>query len=454
MNTSGEGQTIRRFVYLLVIGLAGASAFAQITTTTLQYHPVRNNPWPKHPVHSPLLSANDRSRWCTVWSLVERGTYQIDEIIQQRGWNTIDKGRYQDHFYSSKPPFLPTLVAGLYWGLKRVTGLDLLAQTHETVHILLLIINWVPWLIALGLMALLAERYAKTDFAKIFLVVAAATGTLLTTFLTTFNNHSIAATSVIFALVPLLSIVNDERREWYLFALAGFWGAFAACCELPAALFGVALFVLLVRRSVSQTARFFVPAALIPLLFFFVTNWLCTGSLKPFYANFASPNDTFYRYVENGVPSYWSNPQGIDKGDVSGPVYLFHCTFGHHGIFSLTPIFLLTLVGWMRLQRAPALRTVGWLGLALTVWVLGFYLTQTYSYNYGGTTSGLRWAFWLIPFWLLALIPTLDEWGHRRWFQIVCLLLLAVSVYSVVVPRNNPWQHPWLMNVWTARQSG
>ena len=28
----------------------------------------------------PLLSANDRSRWCTVWSLVERHTYQIDEI--------------------------------------------------------------------------------------------------------------------------------------------------------------------------------------------------------------------------------------------------------------------------------------------------------------------------------------------------------------------------------------
>ena len=28
----------------------------------------------------PLLSANDRSRWCTVWSLVERHTFQIDEI--------------------------------------------------------------------------------------------------------------------------------------------------------------------------------------------------------------------------------------------------------------------------------------------------------------------------------------------------------------------------------------
>jgi hypothetical protein len=453
VSTPDEGQKLRRFVYLVVIAFAAASGFASITTTTLQYHPVRNNPWPKHPIHSPLLSANDRSRWCTVWSLVERGTYQIDEIIEQRGWNTIDKGRFKDHFYSSKPPFLSTIVAGIYWLLKRTAGLDLLSQTHETVHVILLITNLIPWIIALGLLATIVDRYAKTDWSKIFLIVGAATGTLLTTFLTTLNNHTIAAASIVFALYPLLRIVNDERREGWLFALCGFWGAFATCCEIPAALFGVALFLMLVSKSPSQTVKFFVPAALLPLAFFFYTNWLCTGGLKPFYANFASPDDTFYRYVYNGVPSYWMNPQGLDQGDVSGPTYLFHCTFGHHGIFSLSPIFLLTLAGWMRLQKAPALRAIGLLGLVLTVWVLGFYLYQTYNYNYGGTTCGLRWAFWLIPFWLIGLIPALDEWGERRWFRALCLALLAVSVYSVVVPRNNPWQHPWLMYVMQAKSN-
>ncbi|MCA9057152.1 MAG: hypothetical protein KDA85_01575, partial [Planctomycetaceae bacterium] len=55
----------------------------------------------------PLQSANDRSRWATVWSLVERGTYQIDEIDQVSGWSTIDKVRHRHapnepwHFYSS-----------------------------------------------------------------------------------------------------------------------------------------------------------------------------------------------------------------------------------------------------------------------------------------------------------------------------------------------------------------
>ena len=31
----------------------------------------------------PFLSANDRSRWATVRSLVEHGTYAIDEVIAQ-----------------------------------------------------------------------------------------------------------------------------------------------------------------------------------------------------------------------------------------------------------------------------------------------------------------------------------------------------------------------------------
>jgi len=70
----------------------------------------------------PLRSANDRSRWCTVWSLAERGTYRIDEIDADPRWRTIDKVRYQrpgdsePHYYSTKPPLLPTLVTGVYLG--------------------------------------------------------------------------------------------------------------------------------------------------------------------------------------------------------------------------------------------------------------------------------------------------------------------------------------------------
>jgi hypothetical protein len=87
------------------------------------------------------------------------------------------------------------------------------------------------------------------------------------------------------------------------------------------------------------------------------------------------------------------------------------------------------------------------LSLILTVGVLAFYLGQTQSYNYGGNTSGLRWAFWLIPLWLLALIPALDKWGGRRSVRIASAVLLAISAFSANFPHFNPWQSPWIKNV-------
>ena len=86
---------------------------------------------------TPMLSANDRSRWCTVRSLVEEGTYAIDSLVQikhpetkRRFWKSIDMVRHRgpdgrEHYYSSKPPLFPTLLAGEYWLLRQATGLTL-----------------------------------------------------------------------------------------------------------------------------------------------------------------------------------------------------------------------------------------------------------------------------------------------------------------------------------------
>lgn len=441
---AGPPTTTRRFLYALVIAVAAAQGLGNILTATILYSPAR---WPENrPPHSPMFSANDRSRWCTVWALAERGTYQIDEIIEVPGWDTIDKVRKDGHFYSSKPALLPTLVAGLYWALNRITGLDLLAQTHETVQVLLLVINLLPWLIALALLAAMGERYARTDWSRGFLVLAAAFGTLLTPFLISFNNHNLAATSVVFALYPTLRILIDKRRDWWLYALAGFWSAFAFTNELPAAAFVAALFVLLGRDDVKRTAIYFSLGAAIPIVAFLATTYASTGSFAPFYAGYGSDA---YKYVIDGVPSYWVNPSGIDRNLDSPLVYFLHCTVGHHGIFSLTPVFLLTLVGWLtrRVWSDSPLRMLRWVSLGLTAIVLGFYMTRTANYNYGGVSAGLRWMFWLIPLWLVAFVPVLDTWGNRRWFRMTSVALLAVSIFSATLPHNNPWQPPWLQNV-------
>lgn len=63
----------------------------------------------------PLQSANDRSRWATVRALLEQGTYRIDEVRRDRGWDTIDLIKDGDHYYSTKPPILATWIAGIVW---------------------------------------------------------------------------------------------------------------------------------------------------------------------------------------------------------------------------------------------------------------------------------------------------------------------------------------------------
>ena len=69
-----------------------------------------------------MMAANDISRWCTVWSLLERGSYVIDEcpwLVETQ--DKVERRRAGDapdapkHFYSSKPALLSTLIAGVLY---------------------------------------------------------------------------------------------------------------------------------------------------------------------------------------------------------------------------------------------------------------------------------------------------------------------------------------------------
>src|SRR5947209_19379664 len=100
-STPGRPQA-RQFVALIIIATATAQALGLALKLPTQ------------------LGANDVSRWCTVWSLLERGTYAIDDCPwQSKTQDKVEKvAPFQakvagkepvKHFYSSKPPLLPTL---------------------------------------------------------------------------------------------------------------------------------------------------------------------------------------------------------------------------------------------------------------------------------------------------------------------------------------------------------
>lgn len=391
----------------------------------------------------PLVSANDRSRWATVWSLVERGTFQIDEIDQVPSWSTIDKVQHEGHLYSSKPPLLSVLVAGVYWTLRESSGLDLVADTNEATRLCLLVVNWLPTVVAFVVFARLLRRVSDDPVVRALALATLCCGTLVTSYATTLNNHSPGAVCLIFALSPLFSLANSTSPRRRDFWCAGFWAASVACFELPAALIGVLAFGLAANRSVRQTAVWLVPAALIPLAAYFVTNGLATGGWKPFYASYGTSK---YLFVRDGIPSYWMTPHGLDRNLDSPLMYAFHCIVGHHGILSLSPIFLLTVFSWCRrrLWRGTGLELVNWASFAVTVIVLGFYFSRTSNYNYGGNTFGLRWIIWLSPLWILSAVPVLNVLAKSRWGLGFVLFAWAISAFSAQLAAGNPWGESWL----------
>ncbi|HIE97954.1 MAG TPA: hypothetical protein EYG03_12520 [Planctomycetes bacterium] len=398
----------------------------------------------------PLQSANDRSRWCTVWSLVERGTYQIDEIDRVPRWSTIDKVRHRLaddepwHFYSSKPPLFPTVVAGLYWIERHTLGYDLCEHTTYVSRLLLVFVNAIPFLLALLCLRRSLRQARVSDSARWIVLAAAGFGSMLIPFLTTLNNHTPAAICVMFCLAAMIRIRSAETPAALDFAIVGLTAALTCCLELPAALFGLLSFVLVVSHDWKKTARWYVPAAIIPLAAFFVTNWVCTGGIKPFYAYYGTEK---YVYVHEGVPSYWSEPQGIDANDESPAVYLFHCVLGHHGVLALTPVFVLTGIGWwmgLWTVRKSVFRVVWWLGVGLSFVILSFYLSRTQNYNYGGNSSALRWVLWLTPFWWYGMIPAVERLSKFRSGLVLCVALLVPSIYSPLDSLTTPWRPSWV----------
>lgn len=393
-----------------------------------------------------LQSANDRSRWCTVWSIVERNTYQIDEIRQHPGWDTIDIVQHQGHFYSSKPPLLPRLVAELYRGLKALTGWTLTGQTAEVTRTLLFLVNVIPMGLALYAFSCMVEQYSRSSWVHLFIMACACWGSMLLPFLTVFNNHTVAASCFFIALPMALQMVVEDRRSRLRYFFCGVLTAFGVCNELPAALFGLCLFFLLLHHNFRKTLTHFTPGAIIVFAAFFITNYQVTGSLQPFYAKYGTET---YEYVHEGIPSYWKEPRGIDKPRDSTAIYLLHCTIGHHGILSLSPIFLVTLATWLfpPLYWNSRLRVFHLLGLGLTCATLGFYLTKTQNYNYGGVSVALRWMLWLTPFWLLSMIPFLSLAGHKTWMRYTALILLSISVFSAWYPARAPWTQNWIFQL-------
>jgi hypothetical protein len=474
MEVAEPNVRLRRTVYTLLTLITVAAAAARVVGVELVYEPSLHRDesdtspdappriWPKaRPTSTPTFSSNDKSRWATIRALVDEhtfaigrrdtnadGTYRDHGIIFEDGWRSVDKilDPVEHVYYSSKPPLLPVLLAGEYWLIQRLTGWTLKDDTRKVVVTMLLTVNIVPLAVYLLLIARLLERFGRSDWGRLFTFAAACFGTFITTFSDTLNNHTVAAYMTLAAVYPLL--VSEHLSVRALLA-SGLFASLAAAFELPATAFLAALaaglLVVVPRRMPA-----FVLAALLPLATQAALNYAAIGDWKPAYEKLDGP---WYRYPGSHWERQGPDARGIDSAGFKEPrsVYAFHLLVGHHGVFSLTPIWILAVGGMIastvRSESGNRWRQVMLLTFAVSAVVTVFFAWWVSTANYGGWTSGARWFFWLTPLWLLALLPAADWFAERCWGRALAYMLLAVSVFSAAFPAINPWRHPWLFQL-------
>lgn len=493
---------------------------------------------------TPFLSANDRSRWATVRSLVEHHTFELDDVIFKDGkrdkdWYSIDLVRHRghdgsEHFYSSKPPLLTVVMAAEYWVLRQITGASLSRQPLFVGRIMLLLSNVVPLAFAWLILALLVDRLGASDVSRVLVMAAACFATLVTPFAVTLNNHLPAVVATILVAFAILEIlrrprVADSVGRWYL--LAGCSVGILATNELPALCVVATLFLVLARRNLRATLIWYLPPAAVLLLSLLLLNYVAHGSWRPAYAHRGDgaqlgevslpaplesgvlpeparqkllearflnvdlsadtslqplseqrwmlwdpqtqtrlalrPDssgvrvavhdwDDWYRYEG----TYWvpERLSGVDRGEPSLGRYVLHILIGHHGIFSLTPIWIFSLWGavyWVR-RGEGGIRVFAAIVVITTLVCLVFYTAgrPTIDRNYGGVNCGFRWMIWFIPWWLLLMLPALDRVAGlgnitlRRILFSLAIACIAVSAFSAAYPAANPWTHPWFYQYW------
>jgi len=431
--------------------------------------------------------------------------YAIDKAWETPGWDSIDVVKHglsdevydpsnpsSGYLYSSKPTLLPTIMAAPYWILNRCFGLSLVTQPFLTTRILLLFYNLIPLGIAFACLASIVDSMERSDWSRIFALCVACFASFALTFVATVNNHIPGFACVSIALWAGLKILREGKTNAIYFALAGFFGAFAVACELPALAFAGLLCVFLCVKRPLRTCAISVPLGLVVAAAFFATNYIAHQTFTPAYShkrdhvalqekalveNVADPNakaelsfdpnDWYYynyypagktREAKNSRLCHWANRTGVDRGEPSIARYAFHSTIGLRGIFSLTPVWIFSVVGLgLLLKRrrnendafnGRGLRSFAFSGLTLLVVFLIFFLTRDQGdRSYGGMSCCPRWFFPLTPLLIPAMLPVLDKLALSRCGRAVAYAALFWSATSAFFPTWTPWTSPWLYDL-------
>lgn len=376
---------------------------------------------------------NSSSRMATVESLVSRGTFAIDGSPFS---NTVDRVLIDGRSYSSKPPVLSVLAAGAYRAFSRITGVTFASDPSASIAFVNIITGVLPYLLMVYFFyRFMIELFGHGRTATLGLIVFSFNFIGLG-YATDINNHTPAAACLLISFFLAFRIRNRGDSGTGSWLLSGFLAGLASTFEFWGGLFAVSFAVYLFVHDPRRTLLVFVPAAAFPVAVHFILSVLSTGSLLPVYLR-----GDLYLFRDG----YWTDPVGIDALNQPKYIYFFNILLGHHGLFSMTPVFILAVWSMVKTvrdrgKRMPEAMAVG-VPVLLTLLLLGIR-----TRNYGGVCAGLRWMILAMP--LLFLFVA--EWIHRHRSRRALVLLAVLFLIGLAMAADVPWASagPWHNSAW------
>jgi MFS family permease len=325
-------------------------------------------------------------------------------------------------FYSSKPPNFTLLLAAEAWLTKAVTGMQV--ADHERFYLTLMVFlsQVLPYCLMLWLAVGFVRELTDDTRTQVYAIAALSLGCLPFGYAVTLNNHTPTAIVLFCALVLLARARarGGPTSAGVAFTIGALCGL-AFTFELTSGAFAAGFIALLAWRDRRALVWALLGAA-VPVIPTVVTYYVISGKLLPFYAQ-----KDLYDYPG----SYWNEPRGLDALDEPKLLYAFNALLGWKGLFSLTPVAFLAVLGMVRTIRDRGRLAGEMLVIASASFVVIVYIIATTN-NYGGAAMGLRWFAQFGPLWAIAALPVAGEWLGRPRLRVVAWFALAVSCVIVV----------------------
>lgn len=193
-------------------------------------------------------------------------------------------------------------------------------------------------------------------------------------------------------------------------------------------------FTIFIRKNNPYPLMFLI-GSMMPIIIFIVYNFYISGNLLPFYFF----KEKYYYYLN----SPWLHLAGWDK--FTDPkyrepktIYTYNILFGHHGLFLITPILLFAIYSLIKIPftKKNKLYYEGRLILVSFIILLIFFVFHTH--NYSGSAYAFRYFIPVIPILFFFLGYFLNE-NKSKTLLTLFFIFLAISVYMSLVGMKSPW---------------